>query len=652
MSVVMVLTMTMGMSNSAHAAKWYPASIEDTQVIGNVLIAQFSDAVQPAVDLDKYYGEDGLIYTASGYHLQDGDTVEFKDNTVVITFKEEHSWAEDDYIIFAKGSLKDEAYSTTNTLMEQRWRITSGPKIRSLEASQMNFSATGGDRDVTVTVKGENLDKMTNIKAVLRSTTNDASDVKITPSYGKNPTLKFTMPENTTEKSITYSFSIESYSNGKYTVPGQGHTVYFTVLPKSQTADAPVVSDITIDGTKNLEVTPNPNDMSQKFTLRITGANLDPSRVEVRAIDENGIVWPTYHYSACNGTVRFASTYNGNGATGGGNIVTVELMVPRGIGVEHTYTIQVSVTGKGGYDLLEFPQNPYENAPADTFLSEPTMTVKVKAAGLDGCSLKDTDNIKTVTVKYVNEKGREIAKPETYRGYGVTMLNQFGIEAKEVYGYELISAPDEELLKGSVFTGMIKDIADDNYTLTYKYRDLYPENPEEPEVKDTVKLAKATVSKSVYDYTGKTITPKITVTDSNKKTVKASLYKVSGAASSVGKHTLTITAKDGAEGTVKVTYTIRPSKVSGLKATAGKKKAVVSWKSHKAQTTGFKVQYSTSKSFKGAKNVTVKSASAKKVTVKSLKSNKKYYVRIMSYKKVGKTTYYSAWSSAKSVKVK
>ena len=35
-----------------------------------------------------------------------------------------------------------------------------------------------------------------------------------------------------------------------------------------------------------------------------------------------------------------------------------------------------------------------------------------------------------------------------------------------------------------------------------------------------------------------------------------------------------------------------------------------------------------------------------------LKKNKKYYVRICTYKKVGKTTYYSTWSKVKSVKVK
>jgi len=37
---------------------------------------------------------------------------------------------------------------------------------------------------------------------------------------------------------------------------------------------------------------------------------------------------------------------------------------------------------------------------------------------------------------------------------------------------------------------------------------------------------------------------------------------------------------------------------------------------------------------------------------KKLSSKKKYYVRIRAYKKSGGKTYYSSWSSAKSIKTK
>ena len=38
--------------------------------------------------------------------------------------------------------------------------------------------------------------------------------------------------------------------------------------------------------------------------------------------------------------------------------------------------------------------------------------------------------------------------------------------------------------------------------------------------------------------------------------------------------------------------------------------------------------------------------------ITKLKAKKKYYIRVRSYKKVGKTTYYSGWSKAKTVKTK
>lgn len=46
--------------------------------------------------------------------------------------------------------------------------------------------------------------------------------------------------------------------------------------------------------------------------------------------------------------------------------------------------------------------------------------------------------------------------------------------------------------------------------------------------------------------------------------------------------------------------------------------------------------------------VTANSNKTTSKTIKSLKGGKKYYVRVRTFKKVGKTKYYSAWSSSKS----
>ena len=78
----------------------------------------------------------------------------------------------------------------------------------------------------------------------------------------------------------------------------------------------------------------------------------------------------------------------------------------------------------------------------------------------------------------------------------------------------------------------------------------------------------------------------------------------------------------------------------------------VTWKKD-TTAAGYQIQYSLNKKFaKGNKTVTVKGAKTAARVIKKLKSKKIYYVRIRSYKKVGKTTYYSAWSTVKNIKVK
>ncbi len=75
----------------------------------------------------------------------------------------------------------------------------------------------------------------------------------------------------------------------------------------------------------------------------------------------------------------------------------------------------------------------------------------------------------------------------------------------------------------------------------------------------------------------------------------------------------------------------------------------------KTTCTGYEIQYSTTSDMTGAKTVKASSTATSKV-IKSLKKGKKYYVRIRSYKIAtvnGKSyTYYSKWSSKKSITVK
>lgn len=105
--------------------------------------------------------------------------------------------------------------------------------------------------------------------------------------------------------------------------------------------------------------------------------------------------------------------------------------------------------------------------------------------------------------------------------------------------------------------------------------------------------------------------------------------------------------------------TAKPVKVT-TKATSitklakGKKSFTVKWKAQKKYASGYQVQWSTNKKFtkKTTKSKFVKGAKKTSLKVTKLKGGKKYYVKVRTYKQVGKTKYYSSWSKVKTVKTR
>lgn len=163
-----------------------------------------------------------------------------------------------------------------------------------------------------------------------------------------------------------------------------------------------------------------------------------------------------------------------------------------------------------------------------------------------------------------------------------------------------------------------------------------------------------TLSATSYTYDGKVKKPSVKVVGSNGKTISSSNYTVSYASGRkyVGKYAVKITFKGNYSGTKTLYFYIKPKSTSISSLTAGSKKFTVKWKKQATQTTGYQIQYSTSSKFTNAKTVTVGKNSTTSKTISKLKAKKKYYVRIRTYKTVGKAKYYSAWSKAKAVTIK
>ena len=167
-----------------------------------------------------------------------------------------------------------------------------------------------------------------------------------------------------------------------------------------------------------------------------------------------------------------------------------------------------------------------------------------------------------------------------------------------------------------------------------------------------VPLSKCKLTVKSQTYTGKALKPAVTVKYGSKALKKGADYTVSYKNNkAVGVATVTVTGKGGYTGTKKVTFNILPRAVTISKLTAGKQSLTVKW-GKRAEATGYELQYALKSSFAGAKTVKIKKNATVSATIKKLKTGKTYYVRLRSYKTVGKKTYYSAWSKGKGVKVK
>jgi hypothetical protein len=113
---------------------------------------------------------------------------------------------------------------------------------------------------------------------------------------------------------------------------------------------------------------------------------------------------------------------------------------------------------------------------------------------------------------------------------------------------------------------------------------------------------------------------------------------------------LTVGGKKYYSSVVYLKAATKPSAIKLNSANAEKKRKItVKWA--KTTCSGYQIQYSTSKSFKGAKTL-FKGAKATSATVSNLKAKKKYYFRVRAYKTVNGERLYGAWSNVKSAKAK
>ena len=173
-----------------------------------------------------------------------------------------------------------------------------------------------------------------------------------------------------------------------------------------------------------------------------------------------------------------------------------------------------------------------------------------------------------------------------------------------------------------------------------------------PKIRYDISSAAITLSRTKYTYTGKAKKPAVTVIFSGKKLKANTDYTVKYSNNiAAGRAKVTITGKGGYKGTVVKYFKILPAKQK-IKALAPLANSfAVTW-TKDSGVTGYQVMYGTKSDLSDGKSVDITSNTNGKKTVKGLKAKKTYYVKVRSYKKVGNSKYYGAWSDVKKVKTK
>lgn len=159
----------------------------------------------------------------------------------------------------------------------------------------------------------------------------------------------------------------------------------------------------------------------------------------------------------------------------------------------------------------------------------------------------------------------------------------------------------------------------------------------------------STVIAEVSDqpYTGKSVKPNVTITYKGQVLKKNTDYTLSYADNKkIGKATMKITGIRHFCGTKTLTFKIVPKNMSGFKAKKITTKDItLSWKKN-TSADGYQIYRSSSLNGTYKKIKTIKTYKTTSYKNTKLNAGTCYYYKIRSYKKVGKSTYYGAFTAA------
>ncbi len=286
--------------------------------------------------------------------------------------------------------------------------------------------------------------------------------------------------------------------------------------------------------------------------------------------------------------------------------------------INHSYTTKVNTKAT----LSKNGEIGYKCSKCGYVSSKTTLTNKIKSVKLSTTTYTYNGKTKTPSVIVKDAAGKTLKKNTDY-------TVSYAKGRKNVGTYKV--------------TVNFKGKYSGTKTLTFKIKPI------------SISKCNLKLSTTAYTYNGKTKTPSVVVKNASGTTLKKGTHYTvtyTKGRKSVGSYKVTVKMKGNYSGTKTLTFKINPPKTSISKLTAGKKSLAVKLTKKTAQVSGYQIQYSRSKSFKSYKTATLTSNKKTSATLKKLSAKKTYYVRVRTYKTVGKTKYYSTWSTIKYKKTK
>lgn len=390
---------------------------------GKIIEVGFDEEIEEVFDGSLKAGS-SIDKNADGNYerLGDKDTIELSDKKFVVTLEKP---LDVKGLGFNKAKIKINQgvfrkKGTESLNRDVDYSINIGKPIVRQASIQDDKVITNNNRKVTIKVNGLNLSQDAKVKAVMQtklSKEGKQPEVKGTISGTDNEqTITFELPENKTDRTVSYEVLYQPEMNGKYErLPGnnprsRANSIVISLVADGEDVNASTLSFMKIQtyGATSTDkgeipditygVTPT-NQESKKTFTHVYGTNLEATKTRVRIFDERGVEWYIVNQPSL-GAAAFKMVVPALiGIDGDGNYQTMEIIGPGNLIGDHTFTYKVAVDGKN-YD---------ENV---------VVRAKILASGKTNDGKFDLENQETtLKLNYVDVDGSTIKDSVEKRSY-------------------------------------------------------------------------------------------------------------------------------------------------------------------------------------------------------------------------------------------